>query len=135
MMTDHATKLPIFVRFLLCPCCSARTLTRGTPPHSQHGHGDADPIVEHRFGQQTVDKLRELGCKDVTFKTYSGQWPPFFPPIVYCGWALTLGGGAQGCSTRCARKSKRTSSSSSRGSSRRISFALHRLQLRPRISA
>ncbi|TNY22654.1 acyl-protein thioesterase 1 [Rhodotorula diobovata] len=50
MMTDHATKLPIF-----------------------HGHGDADPIVEHRFGQQTVDKLRELGCKDVTFKTYSGM--------------------------------------------------------------
>ncbi|KPV72599.1 uncharacterized protein RHOBADRAFT_32247 [Rhodotorula graminis WP1] len=50
MMTDHAAKLPIF-----------------------HGHGDADQVVGHRFGQQTVDKLREYGCKDVTFKTYPGM--------------------------------------------------------------
>jgi len=42
-------------------------------PPPQHGHGDADEVVAHRFGQQTVDKLREYGCKDVTFKTYPGS--------------------------------------------------------------
>lgn len=42
-------------------------------PSPQHGHGNADEVVAHRFGQQTVDKLREYGCKDVTFKTYPGS--------------------------------------------------------------
>ncbi|GAA5877778.1 hypothetical protein JCM3774_000755 [Rhodotorula dairenensis] len=50
MKTDHATKLPIF-----------------------HGHGDADQVVEHQWGQKTVETLKELGFADITFKTYPGM--------------------------------------------------------------
>ncbi|BGO95130.1 RHTO0S01e01420g1_1 [Rhodotorula toruloides] len=47
MLSDHATSLPIF-----------------------HGHGDADPVVQYKWGQQTIAKLEELGFKSVEFKTY-----------------------------------------------------------------
>ncbi|GAA5963214.1 hypothetical protein JCM8115_001061 [Rhodotorula mucilaginosa] len=50
MKTDHATKLPIF-----------------------HGHGDADPVVEYKWGQKTTETLKELGFTDITFKTYPGM--------------------------------------------------------------
>jgi predicted esterase len=35
------------------------------------GHGDADPVVKHQWGQMTADKLKEWGW-DVEFKTYPG---------------------------------------------------------------
>lgn len=52
MLSDHATSLPIF-----------------------HGHGDADPVVQYKWGQQTIAKLEELGFKSVEFKTYPRAFP------------------------------------------------------------
>lgn len=52
MLSDHATSLPIF-----------------------HGHGDADPVVQYKWGQDTVSKLKELGFKDVEFNTYPRAFP------------------------------------------------------------
>ncbi|BGP43020.1 hypothetical protein JCM10449v2_007035 [Rhodotorula kratochvilovae] len=50
MMTDHAAKLPIF-----------------------HGHGDADEVVQYKWGKQTVDTLKELGVQNLDFRTYRGM--------------------------------------------------------------
>ncbi|GAA6049209.1 hypothetical protein JCM3770_003311 [Rhodotorula araucariae] len=50
MLTDHAVKLPIF-----------------------HGHGDADEVVQYKWGKQTVDTLKELGVQNVDFRTYRGM--------------------------------------------------------------
>lgn len=36
-----------------------------------HGHGDADGIVRHQWGQHSAEKLKELGL-NYTFKTYRG---------------------------------------------------------------
>lgn len=33
------------------------------------GHGDADQVVQHQWGQKTAEKLKEWGC-DVDFRTY-----------------------------------------------------------------
>jgi predicted esterase len=44
-------------------------------PRLQHGHGDADPVVEYKWGQKTTETLKELGFTDITFKTYPGAWP------------------------------------------------------------
>ncbi|GAA6021251.1 hypothetical protein JCM11491_001525 [Sporobolomyces phaffii] len=50
MMTDHASKTPIF-----------------------HGHGTGDQVVKFDWGKQSVDKLKEFGFKDVDFKSYPGM--------------------------------------------------------------
>ncbi|GAA5919490.1 hypothetical protein JCM1841_002232 [Sporobolomyces salmonicolor] len=50
MMTDYATKLPVF-----------------------HGHGTADQVVQYKWGKESVEKLKELGFKDIEFKSYPGM--------------------------------------------------------------
>lgn len=35
------------------------------------GHGDADPMVKHEWGVETVKVLREMGW-NVDFRTYKG---------------------------------------------------------------
>lgn len=35
------------------------------------GHGDADMVVKHEWGQKTADKLKEWGW-NVDFNTYKG---------------------------------------------------------------
>jgi len=34
-------------------------------------HGDADPVVAYKWGEQSAARLRELGC-NVDFRTYRG---------------------------------------------------------------
>ena len=35
------------------------------------GHGDVDPLVQYKWGQETAQTLRSLGC-NVDFRTYKG---------------------------------------------------------------
>ncbi|CDK24113.1 unnamed protein product [Kuraishia capsulata CBS 1993] len=37
------------------------------------GHGDADPVISHRYGQLTSEFYKQLGFKDLDFKTYPHQ--------------------------------------------------------------
>jgi len=48
MMSDHARNIPIF-----------------------WGHGTDDPVVKYTWGKESVDRLKELKVKDVTFKSYA----------------------------------------------------------------
>lgn len=50
METDHAKKLPIF-----------------------WGHGTDDQVVKYSWGQQSVEKLRGMGYKNIDFQSYPGQ--------------------------------------------------------------
>ena len=36
------------------------------------GHGDSDPLVKHEWGLDTTKSLRELGFKNIDFRTYKG---------------------------------------------------------------
>jgi len=47
MMSDHARNLPVF-----------------------WGHGTDDKVVDYSFGVESVNALKELGFKDMTFKSY-----------------------------------------------------------------
>lgn len=37
------------------------------------GHGDADEVIQHKFGKLSVDELTKLGCK-VDFRTYEYEY-------------------------------------------------------------
>lgn len=50
MTTDHASKLPIF-----------------------WGHGNADAVVQYKWGVASIQKLKEMKFSGIEFNTYKGK--------------------------------------------------------------